>query len=271
MSRNVISHLVVAIVACGLGAAATVAGAQGQRQTTPAPPAKLGALAVTNLAKARPAAPFNLTGTWQHDGRANTWKFVPPTFKLTPEAQVHYDRGLEALKQGGVYRDDIGQCWPAGMPLIMTRVWPIAVVQLPTAVYMISGFMNSVRMIYLDGRQHTPVDEVVRSFNGESIGRWEGDSLVVDTRYFPGHHHWLDQGGASIPASQDLQIIERFHMLADGRLDIDYTMTDPKNWVGEWKMTKTFRRVEDTDITEVQCLPDLNERLPATRSKSIVN
>src|SRR6187397_402090 len=112
MSRNVISRVIVAIAACGLGAAATVGEAQGQRQTAPAPPAKLGALAVANLAKTRPAAPFNLTGTWQHDGRANTWKFVPPTFKLTPEAQVHYDRGVEALKKGGVYRDDIGQCWP---------------------------------------------------------------------------------------------------------------------------------------------------------------
>ena len=53
---------------------------------------------------------------WQHDGRANTWRFVPETFKLTPEAQVHYDRGVQALKEGGIYRDDIGQCWPAGLP-----------------------------------------------------------------------------------------------------------------------------------------------------------
>jgi hypothetical protein len=258
-------------LACVLAFAPTSAGAQAGSQSTAAAPPGLGALAPANLAKARPAAPFNLTGTWQHDGRANTWKFVPESFKLTPEAQLHYDRGLQALKAGGIYRDDIGQCWPAGLPLIMTRVWPIVMVQLPTVVYMISGFMNSVRMIYLDGRAHTPEDEVVRSFNGESIGRWDGDALVVDTKYFPGHHHWLDQGGASIPASEDLHVVERIRMAAAGRLEIDYTMTDPKNWEGDWKMTKTFRRLDDTDITEVQCLPDLNERLPATRSKSIVN
>ncbi len=81
-----------------------------------------------------------------------------------------------------MYRDDIGQCWPAGMPIIMTRVWPIAMIQLPTAIYMISEFMNSLRVIYLDGRTHTDPDVVVRTFNGESIGRWEGDTLVVDTR-----------------------------------------------------------------------------------------
>jgi hypothetical protein len=270
MLRHRIALLMAALVASGWGAL-VAAGADGQAPAaTQKPPAKLGALAPANLAKARPAAPFNLTGTWQHDGRANTWRFVPPKFALTPEAQAHFERGQEALKQGGIYRDDIGQCWPAGMPLIMTRVWPIAMVQLPTVVYMISGFMNSVRMIYLDGRTHTPADEVVRTFNGESIGRWEGDTLVVETKYFPGHHHWLDQGGASIPASEDLHIVERFRIAADGRLEIDYTLTDPKSWQGEWKMTKTFRRMDDTDITEVQCLPDLNDRLPATRSKSIV-
>ena len=85
-----------------------------------------------------------------------------------------------------MYRDDIGQCWPAGLPLIMTRYWPIAMIQLPTAIYMVSGFMNSTRIVYLDGRTHTDPDIVVRTFNGESIGRWEGETLVIDTTVLPG-------------------------------------------------------------------------------------
>jgi hypothetical protein len=109
---------------------------------------QLGALAPANIARSRPAAPLNLTGTWQHELRGpNSWRFVPETFTLTPEAQQHYDAGQQAMKEGKIYRDDIGQCWPAGMPLIMTRVWPIAMLQVPTAVYMISGFMNSMRII----------------------------------------------------------------------------------------------------------------------------
>jgi hypothetical protein len=270
----------LAIMACVAAAATASVVAQGQgaqgpgQQATPPrlppPPAQLSALSKENLAKPRPKPAFDLTGMWQHDGRANRWQFVPETFKLTPAAQVHYEAGLKALKEGGIYRDDIGQCWPPGMPLIMTRVWPIAMVQLPTVIYMISHFENAVRIIYLDGRSHTDPDIVVRTFNGESIGRWEGDTLVVDTKYFPGHHHWMDQGGASVPASEDLRIIERFKMMPDGRMDIEYQMTDPQNWEGEWKMTKTFRRREDVDISEVQCLPDLNDQLPATRSKNLV-
>jgi hypothetical protein len=263
------------VAACLSVAAAASLGAQGQSKPAPPalpppPPVQLSALSKENLAKPRPKPPFDLTGMWQHDGRANTWRFVPETFTLTPSAQVHYERGVKALKDGGVYRDDIGQCWPAGMPLIMTRVWPIAVVQLPTVIYMISHFENSVRIIYLDGRPHTDPDVVVRTFNGESIGRWEGDTLIVDTKYFPGHHHWMDQGGASVPVSEDMHIVERYKMMPDGRLDIEYLMTDPQNWVGEWKMTKTFRRQEQKDISEVSCLPDLNDGLPATRSKGLV-
>ena len=63
----------------------------------------------------------------------------------------------------------------------MTRYWPMAMVQIPTAVYMVSGFMNSFRTIFLDGRAAHRRDIAIRTANGESIGHWEGDTLVVDT------------------------------------------------------------------------------------------
>jgi hypothetical protein len=233
-------------------------------------PGALGALAPANLAKPRPKAPFDLTGVWLHGGGAdNGFRFSPPAdFKLTPEAQKHFDAATKARAEGKVYRDDIGQCWPAGLPVIMTRVWPIAMIQLPTAIYMISEFMNSLRIIYLDGRPHTNPDIVVRSFNGESIGRWEGDTLVIDTKYFTGDHHWIDSG---IPASEDLHIVERIRKIDNGQtLEIAYTLTDPKSWVGDWKMTKRWRRVDERDIAEVSCLPDLNDHMPTTQSKDHV-
>src|SRR5512145_494020 len=256
---------------CGVAvvSACLLVAADARAQGSQPPSAVAGqpsALSPANIAKPRPKPPFDLTGTWQHDGRANTWRFVPETFTLTPQAQVHYDLGVKALKDGGVYRDDIGQCWPAGMPLIMTRVWPIAMIQLPTAIYMVSGFMNSLRTIYLDGRGHTDPDLVVRTFNGESVGRWEGDTLVVETKNFTNDpHHWVDQG---VPASDELRIIERIRMINNGRtLEIAMTLTDPKNWEGEWKGVRRWNRVDDHDIGEVECLPDLNEHLQSTSSK----
>ena len=131
--------------------------------------------------------------------RDNPFQFTPPPdIKLTPAAQVHFDAAKKARAEGKAYHDDIGQCWPAGLPVIMTRVWPIAMIQKPTVIYMVSGFMNSARIIYLDGRKHTDPDVIIPSFNGESIGHWEGETLVVDTMGFVDDHHWIDNG---IPAS----------------------------------------------------------------------
>jgi len=148
----------------------------------------------------------------------------------------------------------------------MTRVWPIAMIQMPTAIYMISEFMNSMRVVYLDGRSHTDPDLVVRTFNGESVGHWEGDTLVVETKNFINDpHHWVDQG---VPASDELRIIERIRMINDGKaLEIAMTLTDPKSWEGEWKGVRRWNRVDDHDIGEVECLPDLNEHLQSTSSK----
>ena len=227
----------------------------------------LGALAPENLAQPRPAPGFDLTGLWLHaGGPGNSFRFSPPEgFRLTPEAQVHYDAAQQAAAEGKVYRNDIGLCWPAGLPVIMTRVWPIAMIQLPTSIYMISEFMNSLRIVYLDGRPHTDTDLVVPSFNGESIGRWEDDTLVIETQSFPGHHHWIDTG---IPASDALRIVERIRMIDEGNtLEIEYTLTDPKSWEGDWTMTKRWRRVNDRDIAEVQCLPDLNDYMPTVQSE----
>ena len=266
----------LASVACGGAAADAPApeAAQPAAAAEAAPAEPLSALAPANIAKPRPKAPFDVTGNWFIDTSSSpeAWRFGPPYPKLKAEAQRHADLSQKYLKEGKVYRDDIGQCWPAGMPLIMTRYWPMAMIQLPTAIYMVSGFMNSLRIVYLDGRSHTDPDVVVRTFNGESIGRWEGDTMVVETTHFRGDHHWMDQGGMSIPAGEKLHIVERFRMLPGGKqLEIAYTMTDPDNWEGEWKSTKRFNRVDDIDIQEVSCLPDLNEHLQSTSSKTQVS
>ena len=281
-----LSRIAVAIViSASLAVSACTAPAEAPGTTpaanTPAaesevpsePGRQLSALAPENITKARPAAPFDLTGNWFIDvtENPNAWRFGPPYPKLTAAAQVHFDASQVAAKEGKVYRDDIGQCWPAGLPLIMTRYWPMAMIQIPTAIYMVSGFMNSLRIVYLDGRSHTDPDIIVRTFNGESTGRWEGDTLVVDTVGFRGDHHWMDQGGASIPAGEQLHIVERIRLINDRKqLEIEYTMTDPEYWEGEWKSTKRFNRVNDEDIQEVSCLPDLNEHLQSTSSKTQV-
>ncbi len=245
------------------------------RQYTPIPPERLnemvpkhpgylGALAPENLNKARPAPPFNLTGTWFVDLREGFAKFL-----FGPPYPPFYEEGVEALieapkaqARNETYRDAIGQCFPPGMPMIMTRVWPHAFIQLPTAIYMISGFNNSVRTIFLDGRSHSDSDLVVPSYNGESVGRWEGDTLVVHTKYFEPDNHYIDYG---IPISDEFEIVERIRLLENGTvMEVEYIMTDPQMWVGEWRSTKRFNRQDYTDINEANCILAYNENLPGT-------
>ena len=129
--------------------------------------------------------------------------------------------------------------------------------------------LATVQQIFDFVQHHTDLDIIVRTYNGESVGTWEGDTLVVDTIGFRGDHHWMDQGGVAIPAGEQLHIVERFKMVGP-QLEIEYTMTDPEHWEGDWKSTKRFNRVTDEDIQEVSCLPDLNEHLQSTTSKTQV-
>jgi hypothetical protein len=227
-------------------------------------PGYLGALAPENLAKKRPKPPFDLTGTWFVDLRRSfeDFKFGPPYPQFYEAGQQALKEAAEARKAGRPYRDSIGQCYPAGMPMIMTRVWPIAMMQAPTVIYMMFNFTNSLRIVYLDGRKHTDPDIAELTYNGESIGHWDKDTLVVHTKYFETNQHWIDEG---IPISEELEIVERIRLLEKGTiLEIEYTMTDPKNWKGEWKNTKRWMRADYSDISEVECLPNLNKDLPST-------
>src|SRR5688572_9747284 len=233
-------------------------------QMVPKHPGYLGALAPENIAKPRPAPPFDVTGTWFVDlskGFAD-YMFGPPYPKFYAPGREALIEQPKAQARGETYRDAIGQCYPPGMPMLMTRVWPHAFIQLPTAVYVISGFNNSVRTIFLDGREHSDPDLVVPSYNGESVGRWEGDTLVVRTKYFETDNHYIDLG---IPISDQFELIERIRLVNDGKtMEVEYQLIDPQMWEGEWKSTKRYNRQDHSDINEANCILQYNENLPGT-------
>jgi hypothetical protein len=235
----------------------------GEDVLAQAHPGYYGALAPDNLKKERPKPPFDITGTWYINLRAgNSFRFGPPYPEFYEPGQTAMKESAEARAKNIPYRDSIGKCFPAGMPMIMTRVHPISMIQLPTVAYMLFGFTNSMRFIYLDGRDFSDPDTVVYTYNGESIGKWEKDALVVKTKYFEPNEHYIDSG---IPISDQFEMEERITMEDGGlMLRIDYTMTDPKMWKGEWKSTKRWIRKDYSDIPESECLPNLNENLPST-------
>lgn len=251
-----INRLCLAAAVASLIAGSVAVAAQ------PAEP--LSALSPENLAKPRPKAPFDLTGTWELQIRPQDggFAFVPPLPKFKPEAKAMYEAGLKANAEGKSYMDDTGNCWPAGMPKIMTRVHPIQMIQTPTMIIMIQELMNSIRWIYLDGRDLPDPDTWVPTYNGFSRGKWEGDTLVIETTNMETSHHWVQQG---VPVSDQFRIVERLKMSSGGKgFDLEFTLIDPVNWEGEWKNTKHYNW-KSADLSQVICLPDTNENIIATK------
>jgi hypothetical protein len=233
----------------------------------PVPGEPLSMLAEANLKAKRPKAGANFMGTWviqrtATNGPPPDWEFWPMP-KLTAEGQKIYAEKLAADAAGKAYKDDAGACYPPGMPRFLTRVWPIQIFHLPSAIVMIQGFENQVRWIYLDGRPHADPDTTVASYNGDSIGHWEGDTLVIETVNLEPNHHWIQSG---VPVGEDLRIIEKWKLTAGGKiLEIQLTMTDPRYWEGEWVNTKRFNLRDDRDIYEVHCIPAEMAKLPSAQ------
>jgi hypothetical protein len=264
--KRVVVLFLSVVVSTGVMAQTAAERREQLSRMIPQHPGQLGALAPENLAKERPAPAFDLTCTWFVDlseGFSN-FMYGPPYPEFIGQAKLDFEEGQRARAEGRPFRDAIGQCFPAGIPMIMTRVWPIAMVQLPTVIYMVSNFNNSFRQIFLDGRDYSDPDLIIYSYNGESIGHWEGDELVVNSRYIETYNHFIDTG---IPISEDFRMQERMRLLENGEvLEIEHIMTDPNGWEGEWRNTKRWLRVDYTDIGEVECLPDLNDNLPSTQA-----
>jgi hypothetical protein len=225
----------------------------------------MGALDPDNLAIERPPAPFDLTGLWQFRGedewRANYGSFeFKPTPELTPKAKAYHEAYLEASEKGERFGDPTALCYPPGMPRFMTRYGALMMLQYPTAIFMVSRLNNDYRVIFTDGRERFTGDDVDRNWQGESLGHWEGDTLVVETSGFIGDNHLMQAG---ILAGEQLKIVERIRLINDGNTMVsEYTFTDPEHWVGEWKHVKFRDRVLRSDVREANCIYEDNFSLP---------
>lgn len=238
---------------------------------TPLPGEPIGALAPENLLKPRPKPPFDMTGNWMFHSAANRetggYEFWPlPKFK--PAALAEYEAAKASIAAGKAYKNDEGKCWPAGMPKMMNRAWPNQTIQLPTMILMIQMLKHEIRWIYLDGRSHADPEIKPASYSGDSIGHWEGDTLVVETVNLEPAHRTIQNG---VPSGPKFKIIERMKLKQDGKiLEVDYVMTDPDNWEGEWRSKKIWYRYDHSDIEEAYCLPDLNDNLLSTQTEDQV-
>ena len=197
----------------------------------------LACAAGTLFAQASP----DLSGVWVVRGSAN----LPDDLPYRPEAlQLWQERKANLAKD-----DPAAYCLPNGV-VRMTSL-PYKIVQTPQLVVLLSeGNTHSFRRFFLDGRAHN-LDLEPNSWTGDSIGKWEGTTLVVDTIGF-NDRTWLDDTGK--PHSDQLHVIERYRRPDAGRLEVQYTLEDPKFLTRPYTFTRTFvpanREIQERFCTE---------------------
>jgi hypothetical protein len=214
-------------------------------------------LAQTRSAISKAAQTGDLTGVW-YPSSVNTFNFTwtDPQgqrlnpLPLTPWAQEKFKANHPI---GGEYtaltsNDPNFSCLPPGVPNIYTHAYPIEVLQVPGRTIMFFEYGHFVRQIFTDGREH--VKDANPTWMGDSVGKWEGDTLVVDSTGF-NDKTWLDVTGH--PHSEALRIVERMRRADHDTLMIDITIDDPQAYTIPLKTQRKYILKPSWNIMEYIC------------------
>jgi hypothetical protein len=145
-------------------------------------------------------------------------------------------------------------CLPAGLPMGDLLPVPRRFIQLSNLLVILYEGINPQRMIYLDGRKHVLEQP---AWLGYSVGRWEGDTLVVDTRGF-NDRSWLDAFGH--PRTEAMHIVERLTRRDFGHIDVQMTFEDPGAYTKPFSIRFTQTLTPDTDVIESVCNENEKDR-----------
>ena len=144
--------------------------------------------------------------------------------------------------------DPDANCLPQGVPKIDAAPAPWKIVQTPGFIVIVYEAFNLWRQVFLDGRELEP--DANPTWMGYSTGKWDGDTLVVDSRGFNGKA-WLDQLGK--PSTEALHVIERFRRKDFGHMNLQITIDDPKAYTKPWTVNQEVHLLTDTELLEFIC------------------
>ena len=154
---------------------------------------------------------------------------------------------LEAFNRRGI-DDPTGVCLPAGIPRsVMLGLFPQQFVQTPTQLVILYEYMSTFRVIPF-GTEHP--DDLLPSYMGNSVARWDGDTLVVDIVGF-NDKTWL--AGTGTFHSDALHIVERYTRVSKDRIDYEVTMEDPNVLTKPWVLRSSLMLREGTRLQEYVC------------------
>jgi hypothetical protein len=188
------------------------------------------------------------SGVWEIDWRGTRKPAAPRTqMKLTPEYQKKLDAFRAAQKQGENVQSEAANCVPPGLPGIMSQPYPIEFLYQPDKVVMLIEAYMQFRHVYTDGRKHP--EDPDPTYMGDSIGHWEGDTLVIDSVGFT----TSTMIASGVPHSDQLHIIERIKRVSPDFMEIQTTLIDPVVLAESYVTTTSYRHLDDV-IREYICL-----------------
>jgi hypothetical protein len=188
---------------------------------------------------------------------------------LIGEAKKTWEMHQAKLKADPHYEvpETADNCEPDGMPALMTFPYNLEFLFTPGKVTVVQEALMQVRRIFTDGRSLPKRDELDPNYFGYSVGRWEGETLVVTTI---GTKPEQRLGLAGITNSDQLTITERIYLDPNDRelLHLDFTFEDPRVLAEPWKRTHTFRRDRTWEQIEYICVQN-NRHLIDEKGQSI--
>jgi hypothetical protein len=211
----------------------------------------------------------DLQGVWQvlnsaawdiQDHPAQLFPGLPPHFAMPAgqgvvEGNVVPYQPWASMKKKENYEtrltaDPETKCYLPGVPRITYMPYPFQILQFSDRVVILYEYLHATREIYLDGSPHPkgPLD----LWLGDSRGRWEGDTLVVDVIHFT-DQTWLDRAGNFHSAA--LHVVERYTRTSADHLMYEVTLEDPKVFTRPWNMSMPLYRRQDNgaQLLEFEC------------------
>jgi hypothetical protein len=221
----------------------------------------IAAVGVSTVVGAQASKPSSPQGdTWESIAKLPDWGGIwevtfgggprgaaeAPSF--TPAYAARLEEYQNKTRSGEIEDGPSANCVPNGMPSIMTQPYPLEILFTPGKVTVVIEAYSQWRQIFTDGREH-PEDPDL-TWNGHSIGRWEGDTLVVDTVGFTTD---TSLGNEGMRHSAKMHIVERMRLSAPDVLTIETTVNDAEALTKPWTRTASYGRHRDWTLAEYVC------------------
>ena len=218
----------------------------------------------------KPKSRRDLTGIWINQGGIGWKPGVPPgraqSPPLTPAYAKIFQQHLADADAGKPTGDPTANCLPPGMPRVMTMTYPMEITMGTNRVMIFAEWESQVRRIFTDGRPLASDPDP--TYNGQSAGHWEGNTLVATSFGFRDDTNMESSG---LPKSDKAIAYERIWLADDDTLRDEFTLVDPVAFAKPWTVTKTYKRAPpDFELEEYVCLENNRNPVDASGATQVI-